>query len=946
MPAPGIETATEAVDGEAAARFAPPHLALRALMALALLSLAAGLVLHETLGVGGQPGSPAPARTAARAGLASLPLSARASVSAVLGGQEPAYRVQPGAFGYRALNPAQRLRLAFGRSGATVRSGALAIGLQLRAVGYGRALSPVAGASPRARANRVVYAHRGVREWYLNGPLGLEQGFTLAAAPAQLPNAAASTLTLSLAISGGARAELEPGGAGITLSRPGAPSLSYDQLSATDARGRSLRSWIGMRAGLLLLHVDAAGALYPLRIDPLIQQAKLVSGETTGTGRFALSVALSADGATALIGEPRESNEIGAAWVFTRSGSTWTEQAKLKGSEKLGGFFGRNVALSGDGNTALVGEPGRGGNIGAAWFFSRSGSSWSSAMVQGGGEEGAGQFGARAALSFEGHTAIIGGFTDNGGGLSRSGAVWVFTGSGTSWTQRTELHGKEENGAFGRSVALSADGGTALIGAPHDGGRVGAAFVFTGSGASWSEQAQLHGAGEVGKGEFGQGAALSEHGDTALIGGCEDDERIGAAWVFTRSGTLWTQQGSKLTPSDETGAGKFGSALALTANGNTALIGGETDGSGLGAAWVFDRFGTVWDQQEPKLLGAGEGGSGRFGGGVAISSTGGDALIGGYEDTGALGAAWAFVASAPTVTSIEPRQGPEAGGTNVTITGSGFEEPATVSFGSNPATDVEVLSPTEIRARAPAGSGKVVVTVTTGEGTGATSATDLFTYTEPIVVLDESHKGPLGGTSVGVKPGAGVLPFVTTLIPPPVLAVSGNIAPVSGTVLVKVPGSTTFVPLSSLRDVPFGTIVNAIDGSVVVTTAQPHGGTQTGEFLLGEFILDQGHNGVVVAKLTGGNYGVCPKPRKRRHHAHASSSRGKHVVRKLWSNAHGSFATRGSYAVGAVQGTEWLTEDLCEGTLIRVRRDKVKVTDLVHHRIHIVLAGHQYLVRI
>ena len=154
------------------------------------------------------------------------------------------------------------------------------------------------------------------------------------------------------------------------------------------------------------------------------------------------------------------------------------------------------------------------------------------------------------------------------------------------------------------------------------------------------------------------------------------------------------------------------------------------------------------------------------------------------------------------------------------------------------------------------------------------------------------------------------------------------------------------MPLASLRDVPFGTVVDASKGHVEVTTATAKGGTQSGEFLLGEFTLEQGHNGVVVAKLTGGNNRACPAVHHRGHRASVSSSHGKHVVRKLWSNAHGSFSTRGSYAVGAVQGTEWLTEDFCEGTLIRVTRDKVKVTDLVHHRTKIVLAGHQYVVRL
>jgi DNA-binding beta-propeller fold protein YncE len=211
-----------------------------------------------------------------------------------------------------------------------------------------------------------------------------------------------------------------------------------------------------------------------------------------------------------------------------------------------------------------------------------------------------------------------------------------------------------------------------------------------------------------------------------------------------------------------------------------------------------------------------------------------------------------------------------------------------------------------------------------------------------------------GGGEPPAKTVSLVSPIVTVpplVVPPPVLAKTGNVAPVSGAVLVKLPGTKTFVPLSSLRQIPFGSVINATNGTVSVTSALPSGGTQTGQFFQGEFILRQGPNGQVVAELTGGNFSVCPTKRERSHvarvasaHAHVAAS-GKHVVRKLWANAHGKFSTKGNYAAGAVQGTEWLTEDLCEGTLIRVTRDKVAVTNLVNHRHVEVKTGHKYLAK-
>jgi len=184
-------------------------------------------------------------------------------------------------------------------------------------------------------------------------------------------------------------------------------------------------------------------------------------------------------------------------------------------------------------------------------------------------------------------------------------------------------------------------------------------------------------------------------------------------------------------------------------------------------------------------------------------------------------------------------------------------------------------------------------------------------------------------------------------LPPPILARTGDVAPVSGVVLVKLPGTNTFVALSSLREVPFGTVIDATHGRVVVTTVGPHGGTQTGEFFEGEFVLTQGHNGLVVAALAGGDFAVCPTAHERSHtaRAHAAHASGSHVVRKLWANAHGSFSTKGNYAAGAVAGTEWLTEDLCDGTSIRVTRDKVLVTNLVNHHHLIIKSGHSYLAK-
>ncbi len=379
-----------------------------------------------------------------------------------------------------------------------------------------------------------------------------------------------------------------------------------------------------------------------------------------GKGRFGYSVALSENGNTALIGGVGYKGGIGAAWVFTRSGSTWTQQGeKLTGSGETGpGAFGDSVALSASGSTALIGGNDDNTAVGAAWVFTRSGSTWTQKgeklTAKSGEEENPGEFGESVALSGEGTTALIGGPNEAAGFSFRYGAAWVFTLSGSTWTQQgAKLQGpagETEEGTFGWSVALSFNGNTALIGGSHNSKVAGAAWVFTRSGSTWTQQGgALTGGGEVGEGEFGDSVALSSTGSTAVITGPGDNTNAGAVWVFTRSGSTWTQQGSKLTGSGEVGEGQLGSSVALSANGDTLLTGGPTDNGGAGAVWVFTHSGATWSQVGSKLTGSVEVGEGLFGSSVALSSEGNTALIGGSGDNKNVGAAWVFVNNSPTV---------------------------------------------------------------------------------------------------------------------------------------------------------------------------------------------------------------------------------------------------------------------------------------------------------
>ena len=173
----------------------------------------------------------------------------------------------------------------------------------------------------------------------------------------------------------------------------------------------------------------------------------------------------------------------------------------------------------------------------------------------------------------------------------------------------------------GISTALSGDGNTALIGGFGDNFDVGAAWVWTRTGSVWTQQGpKLVGSGAVGAFTCqGLSVALSDDGNTALIGSC-DNSNTGAAWVWTRTGGVWTQQGPKLVGSGAVGAPRQGISVALSSDGNTALVGGLDDNADVGAAWVWTRSGGVWTQQGSKLVGSGAVGAARQGMAVALSS--------------------------------------------------------------------------------------------------------------------------------------------------------------------------------------------------------------------------------------------------------------------------------------------------------------------------------------
>ena len=391
---------------------------------------------------------------------------------------------------------------------------------------------------------------------------------------------------------------------------------------------------------------------YPALSERFAQQGPKLVAAGAGQCSQGIGVALSSDGNTALV-----SGYNCPAWVYTRSNGIWAQQAQLNGT---GGVMGYAAALSADGNTAIIGGIFDNGSLGAAWVFTRSNGVWSQQgpKLVGTGYSGSSEQGFSVALSADGNTALVGGPAD-GCGSPCHGAAWVFTRTNGVWTQQgNKLVGSGGNNEQqGVAVALSADGNTALIGGWTDYNQdlAGATWVFTRFNGVWSQQGEkLVGTGADPTTGQGHSVALSADGNTAIIGGFGNDgpgppSVPGAAWVFARSNLgVWTQQGDKLVGTGAVGKAGQGSSVALSADGNTAIVGGFNDNAGVGAAWLFTRSNAVWTQQGNKLVGTNPIMTSNQGWAAALSADGKTAIIGGYRDNSSTGAAWVFVNSVVT----------------------------------------------------------------------------------------------------------------------------------------------------------------------------------------------------------------------------------------------------------------------------------------------------------
>jgi hypothetical protein len=667
---------------------------------------------------------------------------ASVAISRVLGSGEPRYRIDS-----NLRTRAAGVEAKFSARQAQVRSGGVAWTLSAPAV------------RPVADRNRVSYVTPGLREWFASGPLGLEQGYTITR-PSTGP-----TLTLPVGrLPAGVGVRLSSAARDASLVRNGRTVLRYGDLTVIDQAGRSLPARIVAATGRgLAIRVDVRGARYPVTVDPLVQSAKLTSGDT-GAGLGAGALAISGDTIAAGAWQYPNGVKDGAVYVFVKPAGGWSDMtkytARLTNGNANGENLGQSVAI--DGDTIVAGAHGSG----YADVFVKSGASWSStatptAVLSDSSISGNTGFGKAVAVS--GSAIAVGDPAD--GGLH--GLVDVFVRSGTTWsststpterlTDSTMSGGADIAGSLGTSLAMSA--GTIAAGAPtwranNTGApQTGAVLEFTAPAGGWGSAGQsgtqtaiLTPSASSFSGDPELGGAVAVDGPV-IVGGATSWQSgaatpaIGAAYVWTEAGS-WTSgtQTAVLTPSDGTAAEDFGSGVALS--GSSVAVGAPYAGaSDDGATYLFRQPTGGWANatETQKLTPRDAAANAQFGGAVALTGT----TVAAAANPGADGSVYVF-GDAPL--SITTSSLPDA------TSGTAYSASIAASGGTTPYSFSASGLPAGLSINASSGA-------ITGTPTAIGAATPTFTVTDAY--------GQSASRQIELTVFAAPAPPTTTTTPPP-----------------------------------------------------------------------------------------------------------------------------------------------------------------------------------
>lgn len=406
----------------------------------------------------------------------------------------------------------------------------------------------------------------------------------------------------------------------------------------------SIKGRINLKEGLIkaLTNSSITENLGPWGNFPM--ESKLITS-LPSDALFGYNVSISGDGNTALIGAITDDLNFGSAYIYVKDGNSWVQQTKFSPPDRIAnGRFGWYVDLSFDGNTAVVAarnDDDNGNFSGSVYIFTRFETSWTQQQKITPTDGAMNKlFGSSVAISDDGNTLVVGSQSDNAGGTN-SGAAYIFVRSGSSWSQQRKLTASDPAAGdnFGISVSISGDGNLVVVGSRNDDDTFadsGSAYVFIRSGIVWSQQQKLTASDPVASKYFGISVSISGDKNTILIGAFGDPyggANTGSAYIFNWNGSSWIEQ-IKLIASDGAASDTFGSSVHLAFDGNTAIIGSQSDdtesGINTGSAYIFIRNGIEWVEKR-KITAFDASENDYYGYSVHLSSDGNTAIVGAYN---------------------------------------------------------------------------------------------------------------------------------------------------------------------------------------------------------------------------------------------------------------------------------------------------------------------------
>jgi nucleoside-specific outer membrane channel protein Tsx len=374
----------------------------------------------------------------------------------------------------------------------------------------------------------------------------------------------------------------------------------------------------------LLACSASAVAASPRSSTPIGKQlAELKGSDTVAGDSLGSSVAIS--GSTAIVGAYDHAGHAGRAYVFDMAGSGWKQVAELQGSDTAAGDeFGSSVSISG--NTAVVGAGDHADHAGRAYVFTKTPSGWKQTAELKGSDTTAGDyFGWSVAIS--GEAIVVGAY----GHANNAGRAYVFAETPKGWTQTAELKSADilPGDQFGSSVAIS--GPTMVVGATNRAAAAGRAYVFTKTGTKWTQAAKLQGLDTVAGDHFGWSVGIS--GTAVVVGAFLHAKSAGRAYVFTKA-SGWKQT-AELRGSDTAPVDGFGISVAIASTG--IVVGATGHASGAGRVYMFTKTSGGW-KQAGELKGLDTAPSDEFGFSLGLWET--TLVVGAPEHAGHAGRAY------------------------------------------------------------------------------------------------------------------------------------------------------------------------------------------------------------------------------------------------------------------------------------------------------------------